>query len=853
MSRVNASSTWGTFRRSPGTVWLYGFLILWAAISLPDAASDEVLNVSPTAQSKNQAPADYSFHGTCVSQLNKTPLEGVHVRLFAMRGLLGDGEEIANTQTDNAGTFKFSGLRRPSALHTQKLRYVVVATFADGPAQEYPVSVFGGFRGVTIGFHAEFDSLKGRVVDEAGKPIQGALVRTMFWTPPKAAGTPFYETKEDGLFLLHDLPVTNAEQSVFPVQIYVSHPDFPSVRVPNNKIPGGARVVLNQGCKVTGTVLDANSRPVAGVVVSAVPEFNANGIFEPRAETDAEGRFRLCLNEGVYSFVLDDKDLVAEASTGIECRKTTSVTLKPMLAQEGAWLVGQIINTRTGQAISEVDVGDGVTERVAIGVFGPARPRGTDRLAEVDEHGRFRIRVMPGEYYPFTINYRTSRMSWDTQRQSPVVVVAGAETYFQIDHTPEETLTEKMAKALKILESLPKETDRRVEAIIDEFRKLNHTVGECEIWCLLMQELITIGKPAVLPLCREFESTSEQRMMRRLAFALRAIGDPRAVPTLIRVLPKTLQPPMSDYGLIVVDADLTSLMRLHSIDFSGQSMYFDFGRPVRETVAALNKLTGRSFNGSELASFTRRKDLRSLARQEKFYYDAAHEWADWWEVNWQSFGNDPEFSKVNLPAYKPQDLTGYPTGRELTENSATDVGVSGAVLSPVGDADHGAEFFADLDSGKRTKWPKELPTDDADPPAVESASKWAAGQGVDLMCVAQTDKDGMVQYVLVGIGLQLWEIDALDVANIEQRLKEGKLPEGRKLDQPAVLHFDEKSGKYIAQTDVSFLYLRKDHGLGIITITDFVTKARDITGMAGAPKGVGFHRGVRFDVTAIAR
>ena len=84
-------------------------------------------------------------------------------------------------------------------------------------------------------------------------------------------------------------------------------------------------------------------------------------------------------------------------------------------------------------------------------------------------------------------------------------------------------------------------------------------------------------------------------------------------------------------------------------------------------------------------------------------------------------------------------------------------------------------------------------------------------------------------------------------------MKKGQIPEGRKLDQPALLHFDQKSSKYVAQTDVSFLYLTTDHGLGIITITDFVTEARDITGMAGAPKGVGFHRGVRFDVTAIAR
>lgn len=437
MSRVKASSMWGTFRWSSGTVWRgFGFLILWTAISLPDAVSDEARDAPPTAQSKNQAPADYSVNGTCINKLDKTPLKGVQVRLFAMRGLLGDGEEIAITQTDNAGTFEFRGLQRSSDLQTQKLHYVVVATFEDGPTQEYPISVFGGFRQVTIEFHSQFDSLKGRVVDEFGKPIQGAYVRTTFWAPPKIAGTPFYETKEDGLFLLHDLPVTSAEQRVYPVQIYVSHPDFPSVRVPNNKVPGGVRVVLNQGCKVTGTVLDANSRPVAGVVVSAVAEFNANGIFEPRARTDAEGRFRLCVTEGVYSFVLDDKDLVAAALTGIECRKATSVTLTPIQAQEGAWLVGQIVNTKTGQAISNV-VDGGIRERVAIGVFGPARPRGTDRLTEVDEHGRFRVRVMPGDNYPFTTNYRTSRMSWDTQRQPPVVAVAGVETFIQIDHTPE--------------------------------------------------------------------------------------------------------------------------------------------------------------------------------------------------------------------------------------------------------------------------------------------------------------------------------------------------------------------------------------------------------------------------------
>ena len=201
-----------------------------------------------------------------------------------------------------------------------------------------------------------------------------------------------------------------------------------------------------------------------------------------------------------------------------------------------------------------------------------------------------------------------------------------------------------------------------------------------------------------------------------------------------------------------------------------------------------------------------------------------------------------------------RDLTNYPTGLELTEHAATDDGVIGAVLTPVGDADHEAEFFADLDSGKQSKWPEELPADDgATVDAVEAAKNWAADHGADLMCVAQPRDDGTVQYVLVGIGLQLWQIDPLDAMNIKLRLKEGKLPEGRKLEHPELLTFDAKSGKNVAQTGCSFLYLTTEQSIGLIAITDFVIEVRNMGGAYGDLSGVGFHRGVRFDITPIAR
>lgn len=806
----------------------------------------------PQQIAEKKPVADYFINGKCINLSDRSPLPGVRVRLLAKRRLLGEGEEIAMMESDKAGEFRFENLPRPSELHFHRVEYVVIASLDGRPTQDYPASMPGRRRLTVIAFPSDFDSLKGRVIDEAGKPVEGAQLRTTYWAPAGTEGAPFYETKADGLFLLTGVAATNATERSGPAPIYVKHPDFPSANFFENKVPGSVNITLQSGCTVSGTVVDAATQPIVNVVVSAVPESGGEDL-SVRTKTDDNGHFRMCIKEGVYGFVLDDENLVAKAMTGVECRKDKSLELPPFVATEGVWLTGQIVNTKTGEPVFDSNPGDESNEPVAVGVAGPARPPSSDRLAEVDDEGRFRVRVLPGENRPYTINFRTTRTWYDAHRQAPVIVEAGKENFVQIDYTPERTPAELMANAQAILAGLPKETDQRVEAIIGEFRKLNRTVDECEVWCMLMRELVTIGKPAVMPLCGEFEATNEQCMMRRLAFALRAIGDPRAVPSLIRVLPKTLQPPMSDYGLIVNDAKLAEFMRENSIRGDGQGTHFDFGRPVRETISALNKLTGRNVDVSQLASFTRRKDLRSLVRQEKVYYDAAREWADWWEANWKLRVDDPAFSKVNLPAYAARDLTDFPTGLELTKNAATDAGLRGATLTPIGDADHGAQFLADLDSGKHLKWPEDLPAEDASPAAVEATTKWASDHGVDLMCVAQPLKDGTLEYMLVGVGLQLWEIDPLDARNIELRLKEGKLPAGRKLDQPELLHFDAKSNKHVARTGCSFLYLTKDESLGLITITDFITEARDISGQVSAPKGVGFYRGVMFDLTAIAR
>src|SRR5438876_1921774 len=159
--------------------------------------------------------------------------------------------------------------------------------------------------------------------------------------------------------------------------------------------------------------------------------------------------------------------------------------------------------------------------------------------------------------------------------------------------TPEVPPAERLKAARKLVAVLSGRPSDRTAQILLEFRKLNHTVDETELWCLLMRELVAVGREAVPQLCVELDRTTEDRMLRRLGFALRAIGDARAVPALIRALPKTLLPSSSDYGLLVGDKELTLFMQTHDLRKTKGGMYFDLGRPVREIVATLHDLTGQ--------------------------------------------------------------------------------------------------------------------------------------------------------------------------------------------------------------------------------------------------------------------
>jgi hypothetical protein len=77
------------------------------------------------------------------------------------------------------------------------------------------------------------------------------------------------------------------------------------------------------------------------------------------------------------------------------------------------------------------------------------------------------------------------------------------------------------------------------------------------------------------------------------------------------------------------------------------------------------------------------------------------------------------------------------------------------------------------------------------------------------------------------------------------------LPEGRPVGE-LLMHYDTKSQKLVPDANAAFLFITREGNMGVIETTDRVTSTANLSGMAyGPPPGVGFHKGVRFNLKEI--
>jgi hypothetical protein len=819
-----------------------GLLLATGLIGLTDAmpgARAQPPRKSGQGDKEEPKGKTYTLGGNCVDHADGTPLPGVSVRLYRVEGRTAAAVEVATMVTGADGRFEFTGLVPPRLeSHLDYLEYAVFGFAGGRPVGNRFIHFDDKEEVSTIRMVRQRATLSGKVVDSSGRSVAGAtvLLNTHTAAGKPVPGLPATRTDSSGRFKLDDVGVYKApDGSLWVGDCAVLHPDYPETTSKLSTLPADIVVTLPAGCVVTGTVVDritGNAAAGALILARRVDEWG-----ESFVAADAAGRFRFVLQEGRYDFLAEARDRIGIGVSGRECLAGEKVETQPLELTGGGFIAGQVVNTASGQTVTIGENG----EPVAIAAFGPSLPAGRvispTPPAAVDQAGRFVLRAAPGENFPYFLNTHGSRMSWDTQEQPAVIVKEGETTTCNMLITPPVPLEEKVRAARKLVATLSKKPVDRTAQIILEFGKLSRTVDEEELWCRLMRELVAVGRDAVPQLCDELDRTTEDRSLRRLGFALRAIGDPRAVPALIRAVPRTLLKGGSDYGLTVDDKDLMDFMETHDLREGKNEQYFDLGRAVREITGALHRLTGQDFDGGELCSFSLSEDPRRQVMQRRIYARGAQRWQAWWEKNWRTFTDDPAYQMVGL---KLADEPLPPAIEALSKTARLRGEVAGAVLSPASENAPYSSHCYDLDTGCQPNWPARIPRDETILTS-QLLEDWASLSGVDLMCVTHRAPDGTETYVLKSLGMKVREISTRDLRNLDRLIAAGTLPEGRPVGE-MLMHYDNKREQLVPDANAAFLFVTREGSMGLIETTDRITR---IGGAAGS------HKGVRFNLSAI--
>jgi len=205
-------------------------------------------------------------------------------------------------------------------------------------------------------------------------------------------------------------------------------------------------------------------------------------------------------------------------------------------------------------------------------------------------------------------------------------------------------------------------------------------IGDRERWFAAVKRLIEIGPPAVPALCEEIRNAKRPKTQSVLAFVLRAIGDPRAVPALIDALENSGF--SSDYGVGKADTELAKFIRQYQIDPVCEGIRL--GRPVREITIALERLTGHTEGHAHFFAYDENGRLLAgsyiitpevMERQRMHRKEVARRWREWWKERMEKRGleggvlAEPEGSllEFHIVPRSSEETLGDLTGQAIQE------------------------------------------------------------------------------------------------------------------------------------------------------------------------------------------
>jgi hypothetical protein len=395
--------------------------------------------------------------------------------------------------------------------------------------------------------------------------------------------------------------------------------------------------------------------------------------------------------------------------------------------------------------------------------------------------------------------------------------------------------------------------DTKVNRLIEQLEVTYRLHAFEDPWASVLKEIADIGPDAVPDLIAELDATDSDIMQRNMGFLLRAIGDKRAVPALIRALPRTCRKPGSDMGCRAKDEALLAFLQKHDLDENNEPGEYGYGRPIREISGALQKLTGTKQNEDELNFVFLSGGVQQQLAQRRLYYRCAERWAEWWEANWKEHVDDEAYATVNLPPGDDAPSIEFPHGPDYRQGS----GMSGTILESELAA-KGRFVFYDLDTGRALAIPerlRELPDSAERRDAIEA---WSADEGFDLMGTEFTPKgETKSHYAIRTLGLSAWQVAderwnsfAAEVPQVEP-LKLGRPAAGLLLRQ------DDKTKAVSATEPAVFLFRTREGAFGILRLGVEVLDD-DMSDRIGKPAmgdidldPVGFYKGRRMSYRLI--
>ena len=719
-----------------------------------DADSKEVIEVAEVLPSTSRC---LIFHGgekiskgdelqrgepldiTGICHAGGIALADVTIRVFRPSSNYADEAKIVfETKSDEKGLFKLPTLTPIRNWRGTDLCIAFEKT-------NFVSKIYGVLHDVeqlNIDLEENPGTITGLLIDSDNNPIVGAIVNL----PGRWSSLPgFQETKTDakGKFQLTGLQKWNP-----PVgssrPLAVAHPDFGKSYVYFSKIPTLLKTKIPDVCGIQGNVVDeVTGKPAVGVLVSAQGTAKS-GWYETR--TDNQGKYELWVQPDRYNIWAAAPDRIPiavdsfTAATG-ETREGANIRLV-----KGGFVTGRYLNEKGG-----VILGDG---RMRVAHYGPARPRSGAGVtsAKIASDGTYRLRVAPGDNYVYLM----------TGNGSSNIHIEDGQT-LELDFRRGKLAAAPMREKIKVLAEMVQEAEARLQpkpgqtitsALLERLEQQNkdRQLRFSEEWLLTLKQLVDQGPEAVPELCKALDETDSDMMMRCMGFVLRAIDDPRAVPALIRAIPKTLLKPGSDMGLKATVKELREFAFANDIGESTNS--YSFGRPVREVTGTIQKLTDHDLQDDQLYSIFKSGTEQQITMRQKLFELQAIKWADWWEANAKNFDVPEEYQTVNLPEFDSMVSVAMiqPDQRIKTRSGGSNWMLESAL------APNAKRVFMDFDTSRVSalpaKWKNlaELP--------MKEIEEWAMEEGFDMMGT-QVVVQGVDHpiYALHMLGMQAWQLN----------------------------------------------------------------------------------------------